>query len=208
MSGDLVSEIESAAAAVRRHEVIGLPTDTVYGIGADPFDLGAAARLFAAKARPADVALPVLVASPAEALELAVVGDAAAALIERFWPGPLTLVLWRRTGAASGTPARELHLGGDRRTVGLRCPRHDVALELLRATGPLAVTSANPHGEAPATTAAELRRALGSAVSVVVDGGRCDGEPSTVVSLTGDGPDYLRGGSISREEIEQVLGAS
>jgi L-threonylcarbamoyladenylate synthase len=208
----LSDELEAAVAAVRRGEVIGLPTDTVYGVGADPFRPDAARRVFAAKGRPEAVALPVLVADPGTAAELAVLDGPARILAARFWPGPLTVVLRRRPGV-------ELHLGGDPTTVGLRCPDHEVARAVLARTGPLAVTSANRHGEPPATTAGEVRRQLGSGVAVVIDAGRCDGSPSTVVSLlAGEGADgpgrrpagavrILRQGSISETDLLSCLEA-
>jgi release factor-specific protein-(glutamine-N5) methyltransferase/tRNA threonylcarbamoyl adenosine modification protein (Sua5/YciO/YrdC/YwlC family) len=190
--------IAPAVAAVRRGEVIGLPTDTVYGIGADPFSETAARRLFEAKARPEHVALPVLVGDPEDAVELAEFDGRARRLAERYWPGALTIVLPRKSGAPP------LHLGGDPETVGLRCPAHPVARELLRATGPLAVTSANLHGDRPALTAGELRVALAGQVEVIVDGGPCRGRPSTVVSLLGPGPVILRAGSITAAEIKRA----
>ncbi len=190
--------IAKAVGAVARGEVIGIPTDTVYGLGADPFQAKAADALFEAKRRPETLALPVLIARPSEAEELAVLDERAAALIGRYWPGPLTLVLGRRRG-------RAMHLGGDPLTVGLRCPSHPAALELLAATGPLAVTSANLHGGPPATTAAELRGVFGDSVPIVVDGGHCDGRPSTVLSLAGPSPVVLRQGDLTLDELVAAM---
>lgn len=208
----LSAELDAAVAAVRRGEVIGLPTDTVYGVGADPFRPDAAQRVFAAKGRPEAVALPVLVADPETAEQLAAIDGHARILAACFWPGPLTMVLRRR-------PGLELHLGGDPTTIGLRCPDHEVARAVLARTGPLAVTSANRHGELPATTAAEVRRQLGSGVTVVIDAGRCEGSPSTVVSLVpggeaeGGGPPrkgavrILRQGSITEADLLSCIEA-
>jgi L-threonylcarbamoyladenylate synthase len=189
MTDELESDIERAVAAVRLGNVVGIPTDTVYGIAADPRQRGAAERVFAAKRRPESLALPVLVADVSEVAGLARVDEVARSIIERFWPGPLTLVLPRRAGAT-------LWLGGDGTSVGVRCPDHSVARALLRRTGPLAVTSANRHGDPPATTAAALRFALGAVVEVIVDGGTCDGSPSTVLSLVEGEPRVLREGTL------------
>ncbi|HET9092699.1 MAG TPA: L-threonylcarbamoyladenylate synthase, partial [Acidimicrobiales bacterium] len=122
-------------------------------------------------------------------------------LIASFWPGPLTLVLRRRPGVV-------LHLGGDETTVGLRCPGQPIARRLLERTGPLAVTSANRHGEPPATTAEALAAVLGDAVAVVVDGGTCGGAPSSVLSLVGPEPVLLREGALSPADLESVWSAA
>lgn len=196
---DAAACLEEAAAAVAAGGVVAIPTDTVYGLGVDAGLEGATARLFALKGRPDTVALPVLVAEPAVARDLATLDLSARRLIERFWPGPLTLVLRRAAGV-------RLDLGGDPATIGLRCPGNDVARRLLARTGPLAVSSANRHGEAPATTAAAVRAGFGPAVAAVLDGGRCEGAASTVISLAGDGWALLRAGSITAGDLEAVLG--
>ncbi len=195
--GELEAELEGAVRAVRAGEVIGIPTDTVYGIGIDPSRPDATRRLFAAKGRPEHLALPVLVATAQDAGDLAELDERARRLIASFWPGPLTLVLRRRPGVV-------LHLGGDETTVGLRCPGQPIARRLLERTGPLAVTSANRHGEPPATTAEALAAVLGGAVAVVVDGGTCGGAPSSVLSLVGPEPVLLRNGALSAAELEPV----
>lgn len=191
------AQLEVAVAAIADGHIIGLPTDTVYGIGVDPFRPDATSRIFAAKHRPEHAALPLLIAQPAEVETFAQLNSRAAALIDRYWPGPLTLILPRRADD------RALHLGGDPTTVGIRCPNQPTARQLLGRTGALAVTSANRHGDRPAQTAEELRLSLGDAVEIVIDGGRCDGAPSTVVSLVGVGgvPEILREGAISAAEI-------
>ena len=191
--------IESALGALGRGEVVGIPTETVYGVAVDPFVPGATERLFSAKRRPDSAALPVLVAEAEQAGRLGLVEERAAALVERFWPGPLTIVLRRRAGLS-------LRLGGDETTIGLRCPDQPVARSLLARSGPLAVTSANLHGEPPLRTAASLREVLGAALSVVVDAGPCEGLPSTVVSLIGESPTILRQGGIDLEEILAAIG--
>lgn len=192
MSSD--EALAAAVAAVKRGAVIGLPTDTVYGVGADPRRRESAARLFDLKRRPDSVALPVLVAEPEEAAQLASLSPLARRLMAAYWPGALTIVLPRLDGV-------ELHLGGDGSTVGLRCPAREITRALLRETGPLAVTSANLHGDEPATTAEALRDALGDTVKVILDGGRCDGAPSSVVLLADERPRVVREGAISADEL-------
>lgn len=190
-----VDDLDAAERALRAGQLVGLPTDTVYGLAADAFRTGAADRLFAAKRRPRDVDLPVLVAGEDQARDLATgIPDVAFRLMERFWPGALTLVLPR-------DPDVVADLGDDEATIGLRCPDHDVALELCRRVGPLATTSANLHGQPTATTAQEVTDLFGAAVPVVLDGGTCAGSPSTVLDCTGAEPKLLREGRIPWTEI-------
>lgn len=181
--------LEDAVDALRRGEVVVIPTDTVYGVAVAASVPGATARLFEVKARPSDVALPVLVADEAQARDIVVVSTRAAALMAAHWPGGLTIVLPRR-------PGFDADLGGtDPTTVGVRVPDHDVPRRLAQQVGPLVTTSANLHGQPTPPTAAEVRAALG--VDVVVDGGRCDGAPSTVVRVDGDSVVVLRQGSVT-----------
>jgi tRNA threonylcarbamoyl adenosine modification protein (Sua5/YciO/YrdC/YwlC family) len=190
--------MDAAVRALAAGDIVGIPTDTVYGLAADPFHTGASDRLFSVKRRPRTVELAVLVGGIDQALTLAVaVPDAARRLMERFWPGALTLVLPRR-------PDLNADLGADDATIGLRCADHPVPLTLCREVGPLATSSANRHGEPPATTAAELAAALGPAVELVLDAGRCDGVPSTVVDCTGLEPRLLRDGRVAWEDIRAV----
>jgi L-threonylcarbamoyladenylate synthase len=192
-----------AAEALRAGLVVGVPTDTVYGLAVDPRVRGAAARLFAAKGRPETVALPVLVAAAGDAEELSGgLPPPAARLAAAYWPGPLTIVLRR---AAAST---DLELGGDPATVGVRCPGHLLVLELLGLTGPLAVTSANRHGDPPLTEAAGVVCAFGAAIAGVLDGGRCDGTPSTVVRVAGDGIELLRAGAIDFADLVVAAAAA
>jgi len=197
------AQLARAAELLASGRVVGVPTDTVYGLAVDPRHESAVASLFALKGRPEAVALPVLIADPADAALLATVDERASALFARYWPGHLTVVLRRRPGAA-------LHLGGDPDSIGLRCPAHLLTRKLIGLAGPLAVTSANRHGGAPARSAADVDALFGRALELVVDGGRCDGEPSTVVSLLGDGGggdglDCLRQGAILMEEIRRLM---
>jgi L-threonylcarbamoyladenylate synthase len=194
---------ERAVAALEAGEPIVLPTDTVYGVAVDPTRPGATERLFAVKERPAEAALPVLAADVEQALALAAPDLPAAALrlAERFWPGGLTLVVRRH-------PDVTYDLGGrDDRTIGLRVPDHDVPRRLAAAVGPLAATSANLHGQPTPVTAEGVAAELGDRVALVLDGGPCEGAPSTVVSCTAEGVHVLREGRIPRREIEAALRA-
>lgn len=178
---------------------VGIPTDTVYGLAVDPFRPGATDRAFAAKHRPRDRNLPVLVDGLEQALALAHgVSAGALVLMERFWPGALTIVVARRAGLAAD-------LGDDDATVGLRCPAHAVARALCTLAGPLATTSANVHGGPPLVTAAEVASAFGAAVPVVLDGGTCTGRPSTVVDCTASEPRLLREGGVTWAEVVSAL---
>jgi L-threonylcarbamoyladenylate synthase len=186
--------IAAAVEALRGGDIVGVPTDTVYGLAADPWHSGAADRLFLVKGRPRSVELPLLVTGAEQALTLATaVPDCAHRLMARFWPGALTIVLPRRVDIAAD-------LGEDDATIGLRCPNHPVPLALCEALGPLATTSANRHGDAPLTTAQEVADAL-PGVTLVLDAGPCNRAPSTVVDSTGEQPKLLREGAIAWTDI-------
>jgi tRNA threonylcarbamoyl adenosine modification protein (Sua5/YciO/YrdC/YwlC family) len=189
--------VDEAVRRLRAGEVIAVPTDTVYGVAVDPFQPGAVDRLFAAKERPKDVAVPLLVASAADLAGL-VEGEVdvfARRLVDRFWPGGLTIVLPRKASL------RDLDLGGDPSTVGVRCPDHRVVRELCREVGPLATTSANRHREPTPPDADGVAAALGDAVTLVLDGGVCEGDPSTVVSVLDDEVRILREGHIPTDRL-------
>jgi tRNA threonylcarbamoyl adenosine modification protein (Sua5/YciO/YrdC/YwlC family) len=200
------ADVAAAAAAIARGELVVIPTDTVYGVAADPLSAAAARRLFEAKRRPAGLALPVLVVSPKQASLLAAGPDPRAlALMAAFWPGPLTLVLPVHPAAGLYlTPDGQASRAGG--TVALRQPAHPQALALLRLTGPLAVTSANLSGAPPALQAADAVQQLGAAVTCCVDGGAAElGQPSTILDLAGGAPRVLRAGAITEADIERVL---
>jgi L-threonylcarbamoyladenylate synthase len=191
--------LAAAVTAVLGGELVVLPTDTVYGVGADAFSPAAVTRLLAAKGRGRDMPPPVLVGTvrAAEALveDLGIDGRQ---LIDEFWPGGLTIVC---------RAARTLSwdLGDTRGTVAIRMPEHPVALDLLRETGPMAVSSANATGSPAATTAAEAREQLGESVSVYLDGGSSTtAVASTIVDLTGSQPRLLRRGAISVGRLREV----
>lgn len=191
--------LDEAAAALSAGRVVAIPTDTVYGLAVDPGYPGATDGLFALKHRPGSLELPVLVAGVAQAEVLAGprgLAPAARRLAGRFWPGSLTMVVERRRDV-------DWLLGGDGRTIGLRCPAHPVARRLCELVGPLATTSANRHGEPPITSAVALAQEFGGDVAVVVDGGTCDGTPSTVVDMSGDVPRCIRAGAVPWIEIEK-----
>jgi tRNA threonylcarbamoyl adenosine modification protein (Sua5/YciO/YrdC/YwlC family) len=181
--------------------LVVLPTDTLYGIGADAFDSTAVSALLSAKRRGREMPVPVLVGSwhTIDGLVYSVRPEARE-LIRAFWPGGLSLVVQQ-------APSLSWDLGDTRGTVMVRMPLHPVALELLREVGPLAVSSANVSGSAPATTAEEARAQLGEHVSVYLDGGLAQhAVASTIVDMTGDRPRVLRAGAVSVGAIAEVLG--
>jgi L-threonylcarbamoyladenylate synthase len=191
--------IDAAVTAARGGELIVLPTDTVYGIGADAFTPSAVITMLAAKGRGRNMPPPVLVGTARAAAAL--VDDLGAFgqdLIDEFWPGALTLVF-------RASPTLLWDLGDTKGTVALRMPLHSVALDVLKQTGPLAVSSANRHGQPSATSADEAEQQLGEAVSVYLDGGPCaDSIPSTILDLTGTIPKVLRAGAISVDRLRTV----
>lgn len=196
------SHLDAAVEAVRNGGLVIFPTETVYGVGADPFDSAAVARIFVAKGRPRTQALSLhLAADPDLDRWARQVPLGARRLAEQFWPGPLTLILASRPDVPESVRA-----GGD--TVGLRVPAHEVALELCaRAGGALAGTSANRHGEPSPTTVDEAVAAVGDDVAAVLDGGPCRlGVDSTVLDLSRRPPRLLRVGALTADELESVLG--
>lgn len=201
-TSDREQSVVTTVDAVRRGQVVVIPTDTVYGIGADAFDPDAVAHVLEAKGRGRDMPPPVLVPDPRTVDGLARdVPDGARRLIDALWPGPLTLILWAQ-------PSLHWDLGETEGTVALRMPDDEVALEVLRETGPLAVTSANRTGEPAATTVTDAAVQLGPAVSVYVDGGPRDTvQPSTIIDCTGETLQVVREGGIDRATLEEVLGA-
>ncbi|WP_219468577.1 L-threonylcarbamoyladenylate synthase [Nonomuraea rhizosphaerae] len=193
--------LTEAAAAVRRGELVVLPTDTVYGIGADAFTPVAVTALLDAKGRGRDMPPPVLVGTVRAANALVDdMGPYGQDLIDAFWPGPLTMV-------CKANRALSWDLGETKGTVALRMPLHPVALDLLKDTGPMAVSSANRSGAAAAVTAAEAEEQLGDAVAVYLDGGKCaDNVPSTILDLTTAVPRLLRRGAIPVEKLRGIIG--
>ena len=197
--------VQRAAEALRAGELLGLPTETVYGLAADADQDSAVAKIFAAKGRPSDHPLIVHVAEAQDVAQFAsAVPDFAQALMQRFWPGPLTLILPRREGHAAAA-------AGGQTSVGVRCPSHPVAQALLRAARELGVhgvaaPSANQFGRVSPTTAAHVQGEFNDDL-LILDGGACEvGIESTIVDCSRGAPVLLRPGRITREEIEATCG--
>lgn len=202
LSIDDPQAIEAALSVLKSGGLVAFPTDTVYGLAADPFNPAAIQRLYVAKERDMSKAIAVLVGG-VEQLDKVSAGlsNAADRLAARFWPGALTLVISRR-------PELPLELSA-LPTIGVRMPDHAFALRLLRASGPLATTSANRSGEENPLTADDVLHQLGSRIELVLDGGRCPGGvPSTVVDCTVPDGRILREGAISAAQIQSILGQS
>ncbi|CAN3130119.1 L-threonylcarbamoyladenylate synthase [Mycobacterium sp. smrl_JER01] len=195
------SGIASAISALKGGRLVVMPTDTVYGLGADAFDGEAVASLLAAKGRGRDMPVPVLVGSWHTIQGLVyTVPNSAKELIRAFWPGALSLVVRQ-------APSLQWDLGDANGTVMLRMPLHPVAIELLREVGPMAVSSANISGNPPAVTAAAAQEQLGDRVEVYLDGGPAEQQAaSTIVDLTGAHPRVLRQGPVTLDAIAEVLG--
>jgi len=192
--------IEEAAKWILAGRIVAIPTDTLYGLAVDPFSAAAVDALFAAKARPADRAIPLVAADRAQ-VEAAVgaLPAIAARLADRAWPGPLTLVVRAPRALAPVT--------GDTGTVGIRVPNQDVARAIARMTGrPVTATSANVSGEPATDDPDRVEAALGDRIELLVDAGRTAGGPaSTIVDVTGDVPRLVRAGAIAWDTIQQWL---
>ncbi|MEV7725896.1 L-threonylcarbamoyladenylate synthase [Streptomyces sp. NPDC087917] len=197
---DRKTGLREAASAVRRGELVVLPTDTLYGIGADAFSSEAVGDLLAAKGRGRNMPTPVLIGSPNTLHGLVTdFSEQAWELVDAFWPGGLTLV-------AKHQPSLAWDLGETRGTVAVRMPLHPVAIELLTEVGPMAVSSANLTGH-PAPEDCEAARAmLGDSVSVYLDGGPTPSTlPSSIVDVTGKVPVLLRAGALTAEQLREVV---
>ncbi|MCO5974863.1 L-threonylcarbamoyladenylate synthase [Actinoallomurus soli] len=198
----ITSDIDKAAGVLRAGGLVAFPTETVYGLGANAEDSAAVARVFQVKGRPPSHPLIVHIGGVEHLGDWVEEVPATARLLaERFWPGPLTLVLRRGRRVA-------LQTTGGMETVAVRVPDHPVALALLSAFGGgVAAPSANRFGQVSPTTANHVRAELGDAVDFVLDGGPCDvGVESTIVDATGEIPSILRPGGVTREDLEAVLG--
>ena len=196
----LLHGITQAELALRRGELVVMPTDTVYGIAAEAFDPVAVDGLLKAKGRGRDMPPPVLVGTVRAAMALVMdLDDAGKDLIDEFWPGALTIV-------CRSSPTLVWDLGDTKGTVAVRMPLHQLALDLLKKTGPLAVSSANLSGQPPSTSCDEAMAQLGDSVAVYLDGGPCPGDvPSTIVDLTGTVPRLLRQGVIPADRLREVI---
>ena len=205
LDGQSAAAIATAAQALRAGELVGMPTETVYGLAADATQRAAVAKIFAAKGRPADHPLIVHVAEAADAVAFASsLPDFAQALMRSFWPGPLTVIVPRADGVAEAA-------AGGQDTVGLRCPSHPVAQALLRASRSLGVPglaapSANAFGRVSPTRAVHVQQEFGDAL-LILDGGDCDvGIESTIIDCSRGAPVLLRPGVLTREQIELACG--
>jgi L-threonylcarbamoyladenylate synthase len=183
-------DVSAAARAIKRGEIIGVPTDTVYGLAADPYDEASLDRLYDIKGRDTGKPVAILVADLDQGLALGAMSDRALDLADRYWPGAVTLVVPRLDTAPTWL--------GDvrRRTIGLRCPDHPLALELLSLTGPLAVTSANRSDEPPVTSAGDAEAIFGDLVLTYLPGSSGGGAPSTLLDLTMPSEMVLRRGPV------------
>ena len=192
-------DLSAGVAALKKGKLVVYPTDTLYALGADVYNEEAVEKIFVLKHRPQSQPLPVAVSSLEEMEHLAYVDHSARRLVERFLPGPLTLVLRKKT------PGLTMVTGG-RKTIAIRIPDNEVALELLACVGPLTVTSANRHGEHPLLSVEDIRKQFQAEdVAVYLDCGRLEGKPSTIVDVTSGNPQVLRQGIITPEEIEDVI---
>ena len=191
--------IPQALQILKRGGLVAFPTDTVYGVGALVYDAVAVESIYSAKDRPVEKAIPVLICGPEDLEKVAAdVPPIAAKLAARFWPGPLTLVVPKHPNLPDVVSAAP--------TVGVRVPDHPVARALLRAAGPMAVTSANISGEASPKTVEEVSLQLNGRIPLILDGGETPGGvPSTVVNCLGTEPVILREGPVTLKDIQFVL---
>jgi L-threonylcarbamoyladenylate synthase len=195
--------LESIVDAVMRGGVVAVPTDTVYGLACHPDHPEAAERIFQIKRRPPEMELSLLGATAADMQRYGRLRDnpAAARLAERFWPGPLSIIV---PAAEPRHPAIPRHGA----SISLRVPAHPGLRALLERTGPLATTSANRHGEPAAATAEEVERLLGAEVDAILDGGPAAGLPSTIIDCSVDPPRLLRTGPLGADELSPYLEGS
>ncbi len=196
------NDIDQAAEALSRGELVAFPTETVYGLGGDGRSDDAVAAIYAAKGRPSFNPLILHVASLAAAEEIAELPKTALLLAEAFWPGPLTIVAPLRVGAGASALAR-----AGLPTIALRVPAHPIAQALLHSFGgPVAAPSANPSGRISPTTAQHVMSGLSGKIAGVIDGGQCEvGLESTIIGFDGKTPIMLRAGGLAAEDIERVL---
>jgi len=193
--------IQEAAKWIRHGGVVALPTDTLYGLACDPFRADAVARLFTVKGRAAGQALPLVAADVAQvAAHLGTMPPLAARLADRFWPGPLTLII-----TAPVTLVRDVT--GGTGTVAVRVPAHDVARAIAAACGrPITATSANVSGEPATSDPDEVERTLGDRIDLLIDAGATrGGAPSTIVDATTSEPRLVRAGAVSWDELQRWL---
>lgn len=199
LRADSPEAIQRAMEILHTGGLVAFPTDTVYGVGALAFDGRAVESIYMAKDRPAEKAIPVLLGDSADLGKITPrVPEMARRLAARFWPGPLTLVVPKKSNLPEAVSATD--------TIGVRVPDHRAARTLLQAAGPMAVTSANISGQPSPSTADEVLAQLGERIGLILDGGRTPGGiPSTVVDCTGQQPAIVRAGPITLEDILTAL---
>ena len=194
-------QISKAILILKKGGIVAFPTDTVYGLGANAFNEAAVTRIFEAKARPRNLALPVLLSDVSQIEDVAVdIPDIARLLAERFWPGGMSLVLKKTRSVPNVVTG-----GGDK--IALRVPAHTVPIALVDGVGaPIIGTSANLSGQPNPVTASEVKCQMGELVDLIIDGGKCQRDvASTVIDISDGSPRIVREGTISREEIEKAL---
>jgi L-threonylcarbamoyladenylate synthase len=199
VAADRDAALERAAEVLRDGRLVVVPTDTVYAVAADAFNTTGTRRIFGAKRRSRRFPLPVLVRSPKQLLGLcAAVPESADRLMAAYWPGPLTIVV-------AADPGLQWDLGDNRGSVAVRMPLDELTLDLIRAVGPIAATSANLSGQPAATTAADAHLQLGDLVEAYLDDGeRGATQQSTIVDVTRGDPEVLRDGPLAREDVLAV----
>jgi L-threonylcarbamoyladenylate synthase len=199
LPAELESSIQKALDLLRNGDCVAFPTDTVYGLGADPFNISPIIKLFEVKGRDSNKAIAVLVGDMDQIEQITdSFTPLARKLVEKFWPGGLTVIVPKRKDIPD--------LLSSNGTIGIRMPNHPIALRLLNEFGPLATTSANISGKQNPLNAVDVHVQLNSRVPLILDGGNCfGGIPSTVVDCTGEKPVVLRAGAIPTEEIEALI---
>jgi L-threonylcarbamoyladenylate synthase len=197
--GDPTGAIEAAVSELESGRVVAMATDTVYGLVARADDAEAIFRIYELKDRPPERRMAVLVADVAQAAELVELDGLAWCLASSFWPGPLTIAAPRRRSATT--------LAGDRSSIGVRCPAHDVVRTIAERVGPLAATSANRHGRPPETDAESVAASFPT-VALVLDGGELPGAASSVVSVSGGELSVVREGPIGEDRLRRECGGS
>ena len=193
LDSDFESAVSEASQVLNEGRLVLLPTDTVYGVAAIPTNKSAVEEIFQRKNRLDDQACAVLVSEASQASELVISSAEFELLSQRFWPGPLTVVIER-------SKHLDYFLGGNESSIGVRCPDHGFVRSLTEAVGPLAVTSANSSGAETPENAKEAAEQLGENL-LVIDGGRCKGKPSTVVNLLANKIEILREGALGSEDL-------
>ena len=192
------NDVSNAIKALKTGNLIVYPTDTLYALGADIFNDDAVKKVFKVKKRPSSDPLSVAVANFDAITKIAYTNDVVKKVVERFLPGPLTIILQKKDPVSNVITS-----GLDK--IAVRIPKNDIALDLLSAFGPLTVTSANIHGEKTPYVIKEIMMQFSTNISVYLDDGRLDAKPSTIVDLTLEKPTIVRKGSITREEISDAI---